>query len=136
MATRVKKRLTKPQDQPQIHPTAIVHPHATLDDTVSVGPYSVIHEHVTIGPRTKVGAHCVIEGHTTIGADCEIFTGAVVGSAPQDLKYRGEESRLLLGDRNKIREYVTINSGTADGGGKTVIGSDCFFMAYAHVAHD
>ncbi|MBI3321195.1 MAG: acyl-ACP--UDP-N-acetylglucosamine O-acyltransferase [Candidatus Omnitrophica bacterium] len=119
-----------------IHPTAIVHPKAQLAGGVSVGPYSVIEQHVVIGPRTRVGAHCVIEGHTTIGAECEIFTGAVIGSIPQDLKYRGEASALLIGDRNKIREYVTLNPGTAGGGGKTVIGSDCFFMAYAHVAHD
>jgi len=119
-----------------IHPTAIVHPKARLSEGVAVGPYSIIQERVTIGPRTRIGAHCLIEGRTTIGADCEIFTGAVVGSIPQDLKYQGEESVLRIGDRNKIREYVTINPGTAGGGGKTVIGSDCFLMAYAHVAHD
>ena len=119
-----------------IHPTAIVHPKATLGAGVSVGPYTILTEHVTIGPRTTIGAHCVIEGRTSIGAACEIFTGAVVGSIPQDLKYRGEESLLLIGDRNKIREYVTINPGTAGGGGKTVIGSGCLLMAYAHVAHD
>lgn len=119
-----------------IHPTAILHPKAQLGDGVAVGPYTVIDEHVTIGPRTKIGAHCVVEGHTTIGADCEFFTGAVIGSIPQDLKYRGERSELIIGDRNKIREYVTINPGTEGGGGKTVIGSDGLFMAYAHVAHD
>jgi len=120
----------------QVHPTAIVHPKAQLAEGVSVGPYAVIEEHVSIGPGTRVGAHCVIEGQTAIGADCQLFTGAVVGSIPQDLKYRGEASRLLIGDRNKIREYVTINPGTEGGGGKTAIGSDCLFMAYAHVAHD
>ena len=120
----------------RIHPTAIVHPKATLEPGVVVGPSSVIDAQVTIGPRTRIGAHCVIEGRTSLGADCEIFTGAVIGSIPQDLKYRGEESVLILGDRNKVREYVTINPGTAGGGGKTVIGSDCLFMAYAHVAHD
>lgn len=119
-----------------IHPTAIVHPKARLSEGVAVGPYAIIQEHVTIGPRTTIGAHCLIEGRTTIGADCDIFTGAVIGSIPQDLKYRGEESVLRIGDRNKIREYVTINPGTAGGGGKTVIGSDCLLMAYAHVAHD
>ncbi len=120
----------------QVHRTAIVHPKATLADGVSIGPYSVIEEHVVIGPGTRIGAHCVIEGRTTIGAECEVFTGAVIGSIPQDLKYEGEESVLLVGDRNKIREYVTVNLGTAAGGGKTVIGSDCLLMAYAHVAHD
>ena len=120
----------------QVHPTAIVHPHARLDAGVSVGPYAVIEEQVTIGPGTRIGAHCVIEGRTTIGAECEIFTGAVIGSIPQDLKYRGEESALVIGDRNKIREYVTINPGTEGGGGTTSIGSDCLLMAYSHVAHD
>jgi UDP-N-acetylglucosamine acyltransferase len=96
----------------------------------------VIAEHVTIGPRTIIGSHCVLEGHTTIGSDCQIFTGAVIGSIPQDLKYQGETGLLSIGDRNKIREYVTINHGTAGGGGKTTIGSDCLLMAYAHVAHD
>ncbi|MBI2104019.1 MAG: acyl-ACP--UDP-N-acetylglucosamine O-acyltransferase [Candidatus Omnitrophica bacterium] len=121
---------------PAIHPTAIVHPEAKLGDGVSVGPYTVVGAQVAIGPRTILGAHCVVEGRTTIGADCELFTGAVIGSIPQDLKYQGEASLLLIGDRNKIREYVTINVGTAGGGGKTVIGSDCLLMAYAHVAHD
>ncbi len=119
-----------------VHPTAIVHPKAKLGPGVSIGPYSIVEEHVTIGPGTRVGAHAVLEGHTTIGAECEIFTGAVIGSIPQDLKYQGEESVLILGDRNKIREYVTINPGTDGGGGRTVIGSDCLLMAYSHVAHD
>ncbi|MBI4341543.1 MAG: acyl-ACP--UDP-N-acetylglucosamine O-acyltransferase [Candidatus Omnitrophica bacterium] len=122
--------------RPTIHPTAIVHPNAALAEGVVVGPYAVIQEHVRIGPRTIIGTHCVVEGRTTIGADCELFTGAVVGSIPQDLKYRGEESLLIIGDRNKIREYVTINPGTEGGGGRTVIGSDGLFMAYSHVAHD
>ena len=119
-----------------VHPTAIVHPKAVLGPGVCVGPYTVIQEHVTIGARTTIGAHGVIEGRTTIGEECQIFTGAVIGSIPQDLKYKGEESRLLIGDRNTIREYVTINPGTEGGGGKTVIGSDCLLMAYSHVAHD
>lgn len=119
-----------------VHPSAIVHPKAQLGKGVSVGPYTIVDQHVAIGSGTRIGAHCVIEGHTTIGEDCQIFTGAVVGSIPQDLKYRGEENFLVIGDRNKIREYVTINPGTQGGGGKTVIGSDCLLMAYAHVAHD
>lgn len=127
---------TATPERPTVHPTAIVHPKATLGEGVSVGPYAVIEEHVTVGPRTIIGAHCVLEGRTTIGADCQLFTGAVIGSIPQDLKYEGEDSLLLIGDRNKIREYVTINPGTAGGGGKTIIGSDCLLMAYAHVAHD
>lgn len=119
-----------------IHPTAIVHPKARLADAVAVGPYAVIGEHVTIGAGTQVGSHCVVDGRTTLGESCRLFTGAVVGSIPQDLKYRGEETVLVIGDRNVIREYATINPGTEGGGGKTTIGSDCFFMAYAHVAHD
>ena len=120
----------------RIHPTAIVHPKAKLGAGVSVGPYSIIGGHVTIGDGTVIGAHCVIDGRTTLGRDNQIFTGAVIGSIPQDLKYRGEDTVLLIGDRNRIREYVTINPGTEGGGGKTVIGSDGLFMAYAHVAHD
>lgn len=118
------------------HPTAIIDPKAVLSNGVEVGPYAVIGPEVRIGPRTQVGAHCVLEGRTTLGADCRIFSGAVIGSIPQDLKYSGERSELIIGDRNRFREYVTINHGTKGGGGKTVIGSDCLFMAYAHVAHD
>ena len=119
-----------------VHPTAIVHPNAALGPGVVVGPFSVIGERVTVGAKTRIGAHCVLEGRTTIGENCELFTGAVIGSPPQDLKYQGEESELIIGDRNRFREYVTVNPGTASGGGKTVIGSDCLLMAYAHVAHD
>lgn len=137
MATRTRTtRTVRTRTTADVHPTAIVHPKATLGPGVRIGPYAVIGEQVAIGSGTCVGAHCVLEGDTTIGADCEIFTGAVIGSIPQDLKYRGEKSILILGDRNKIREYVTINPGTEGGGGKTVIGSDCLLMAYAHVAHD
>jgi UDP-N-acetylglucosamine acyltransferase len=120
----------------RVHPTAIVHPKATLGAGVSIGPYSVIGEHVRIGDGTAIGAHCVIDGRTTLGSDNQVFTGAVIGSIPQDLKYHGEETILVIGDRNKVREYVTINPGTEGGGGKTAIGSDCLLMAYAHVAHD
>ncbi len=119
-----------------IHPTALVDPKAALGHGVTVGPCSVIGPNVRIGNGTTVGAHCVLEGYTTIGASCQIFTGAVIGSIPQDLKYAGEKSVLIIGDRNRIREYVTINPGTKGGGGKTVIGSDCLLMAYSHVAHD
>ena len=133
--TRKPKKDT-PRPAGRVHSTAIVHPRATLGAGVSIGPDSVIGEHVTIGAGTVIGAHCVIDGRTTLGSDNQIFTGAVIGSIPQDLKYRGEETILLLGDRNKVREYVTINPGTEGGGGKTIIGSDCLLMAYAHVAHD
>lgn len=133
---RTEKRTAAEAGPVTVHPTAIVHPKARLGAGVTVGPYSIIREHVTLGAGTRVGAHCVVEGRTTIGEDCELFTGAVIGSIPQDLKYQGEESVLLIGDRNRFREYVTINPGTEGGGGKTVIGSDCLFMAYSHVAHD
>ena len=136
MPASVRKPPKRSTAAPAVHPTAIVHPKAKLSAGVSVGPYSVIGEHVTIGPRTVVGVHCVIEGRTTIGAECQLFTGAVIGSIPQDLKYQGEETELVIGDRNKFREYVTVNPGTVGGGGKTVIGSDCLLMAYSHVAHD
>ena len=121
---------------PGIHPTAVVDPKAILGEGCEVGPFAVIGPDVRLGSKTRIGAHCVIEGRTTIGSDCQIFTGAVVGSIPQDLKYEGEPTELLIGDRNRLREYVTINPGTKGGGGKTVIGSDCLLMAYVHIAHD
>ena len=119
-----------------VHPTALVNPHAQLAAGVEVGPFTIIGPHVVIGRDTKIGASCVIDGRTTIGAECQIFTGAIVGSIPQDLKYQGEPSQLIIGDRNRIREYVTINPGTSGGGSKTIIGDDNLLMAYAHVAHD
>ena len=119
-----------------IHPTAIIASGAELASGVSVGPYAVIGEHVSIGSGTSVGAHAVIEGRTEIGRDNQIFQFASLGAAPQDLKFRGEETRLIIGDRNKIREFTTLHLGTADGSGETVVGNDCLLMAYSHVAHD
>lgn len=119
-----------------IHPTAIIEPGAKLDPTVKVGPYAVIGEHVTIGAGTTVGPHTVIEGQTEIGMENQIFQFASIGAIPQDLKFHGEKSSLKIGDRNKIREFVTIHLGTEDGGGVTTVGSDNLFMAYSHVAHD
>lgn len=119
----------------KIHPTAIVHPDAELGEGVEIGPYSIIEGTVEIGDRTCVGARVMIEGHTVIGEECEIFTGAVIGSVTQDKKYDGGTSFLRIGNRNKIREYVTINPGTKEGT-ETTIGEDNLFMAYAHVAHD
>ena len=118
-----------------IHPTAIVDPDAELGDGVEVGPFSLIAGTVKIGDRTRVGARVTIEGNTTLGEDNEIFTGAVIGSLTQDKKYDGGLSFLRIGDRNKIREYVTINPGTKDGT-ETGIGDDNLLMAYSHVAHD
>lgn len=119
-----------------IHPTAIIAPGAQLDASVTVGPYTVIGEHVRIGSGTVIGPHVVIEGRTEIGCDNQIFQFASVGAIPQDLKFRGEKSRLVIGDRNRIREFVTIHLGTEDGGGVTRVGNDALFMAYSHVAHD
>ncbi len=119
-----------------IHQTAIIAPGAKLDSSVTVGPYTVIGEHVTIGAGTTVGPHAVIEGHTEIGRDNQIFQFASIGAVPQDLKFAGEVSYLKIGDRNKIREFVTIHLGTEDGCGVTTIGNDNLLMAYSHVAHD
>ncbi|MFP2910893.1 acyl-ACP--UDP-N-acetylglucosamine O-acyltransferase [Pyxidicoccus sp. 3LFB2] len=120
----------------QVHPTAVVHPDARLHETVEVGPYSVIGPQVTLGEGTKVGPHVVIEGRTTLGARNRIFQFASVGADPQDLKYAGEDTELVLGDDNTIREFVTLHKGTAGGGGSTRIGSGNLFMANCHVAHD
>jgi UDP-N-acetylglucosamine acyltransferase len=119
-----------------IHPTAVIAPDAVLADGVEVGPYSVIGPGVEIGRGTRVGPHVVIEGPTRIGAGNRIFQFASVGADPQDKKYRGETSRLEIGDRNVIRECVTLHRGTAQDKSVTRIGDDNLFMAYAHVAHD
>jgi UDP-N-acetylglucosamine acyltransferase len=118
-----------------IHPTAIVSKKAELGTDVNVGPFTLIGDHVVIGKATEIGSHCVIEGDTTVGESCEIFTGAVIGSRPQDLKYKGEKVFLEIGNENIIREYCTINPGTNEGG-KTVIGHNNLLMAYSHIAHD
>jgi len=121
---------------PLIHPSAIVDPKAQLDATVEVGAYSVIGPDVTIGARCKIGPHVVLEGHTTLGSDNTIFQFASIGAAPQDKKYAGEATHLEIGDQNTIREFVTINRGTAQDGGVTRIGHDNWIMAYVHIAHD
>jgi UDP-N-acetylglucosamine acyltransferase len=118
------------------HPTAVVHPEAQLHDSVEVGPYAVIGPHVKIGEGTRVGPHAVIEGRTTLGKRNRIFQMASVGAVPQDLKYAGEDTQLVLGDDNTVREFTTLHIGTAGGGGVTRIGNKNLFMAYSHVAHD
>lgn len=118
-----------------IHPTAIIARGAKLDKDVEVGPYSLIGDKVKIGAGSRVGSFCVIENDTTIGPGCKIFTGACIGSIPQDLKYAGAPSRLVVGADNIIREYVTVNLGTAEGSA-TVVGSNNLIMAYSHIAHD
>jgi len=119
-----------------IHPTAIVHPGAKLAPGVEIGPYAVIGEHVSIGSGTKVGAHTVIEGWTEIGENNTIFHMASVGAIPQDLKYRGEETYLRIGNGNTIREFASLHLGTVTGDGETTVGDGNLFMAYSHVAHD
>lgn len=121
---------------PLIHPTAVIDPAAVLGDGVQVGPYSVIGAEVSIGDRTRIGPHCVIEGPTRIGCDNVIHGQAAVGGEPQDKKYRGERVALEIGDGNQIREFVTINRGTGDGGGITRIGHRNWILAYSHIAHD
>ncbi len=118
-----------------IHPTAIIDPTAELASGVTVGPYSIVGPGVTVGAGTQIGPHALIERDTVLGADCRIHKGAVLGTDPQDLKYAGEPTRLMVGDRTVIREYATLNRGTT-ALGYTEVGSDCLFMAYSHVAHD
>ena len=120
----------------RIHPTAVIDAAAELDATVTVGPYAVIGAGVRIGADTAVMAHAVIEGPTTIGRGNRLHPFCSIGGAPQDKKYAGEPTRLEIGDRNTIRECVTINRGTVQDGGLTRIGSDNWIMAYVHIAHD
>jgi UDP-N-acetylglucosamine acyltransferase len=120
----------------KIHETALVDPSADLDADVEVGAYSVIGPGVKIGKGTRVRSHAVIEGNTSIGEGNLIFQFATVGSAPQDLKYRGEDSRLVIGDHNTIREFVSLNPGTTGGGMVTRLGSYNLLMMYCHIAHD
>ncbi len=119
-----------------IHPSAVIAPGAELDHGVRVGPYAVIGQQVHIGRDSSIGPHSVIEGHTTIGCENQIFQFASVGAIPQDKKYQGEDSRLTIGDRNTIREFATLNTGTTGGGLVTRIGNDNLFMVYSHVGHD
>lgn len=119
-----------------IHPTAIIDPRARIDTSVEIGPYAIVGADVSIGAGSRVGAHCVIEGPTEIGCNNQIHAHAAVGGAPQDKKYAGEPTRLKIGDGNTIREFVTINRGTVQGGGVTQIGDDNWIMAYVHIAHD
>lgn len=119
-----------------IHPTAIVSPGAQLGDDVSVGAYAIIGEHVEIGDGTSIGPHATIFGHTRIGRDNRIYQFCSIGEAPQDKKYAGEPTRLEIGDRNTIREFCTLNTGTVQDAGVTRVGNDNWIMAYVHIAHD
>lgn len=119
-----------------IHQFAVVHKNARIGENVTIGPFAVIGEHVVIGDGCEIGPHVMIDGDTEIGERCKFYTGAVIGSPPQDLKYKGEKTRLVIGNDNIFREYVTVNIGTVQGGGQTTLGKHCLMMAYSHVAHD
>lgn len=118
-----------------IHPQALVDSKSELEDGVTVGPYAIIGPNVKIGRFSEVGSFCNITGYTRIGEKCKIFSHSVIGSYPQDLKYNGEKSYIVIGNNNTIREFVTINPGTEEGS-ETVIGSDNLIMAYSHIAHN
>ena len=122
--------------QENTHATSIVDPKAHLSEFTSVGPYSIIESNVNIGSNCQIDSHVLIGWGTTIGDDCNIHKGAVVGTIPQDLKFKGEDSELIVGDRTVIREYATLNRGTLPGEAKTIVGEDCLLMAYSHIAHD
>jgi UDP-N-acetylglucosamine acyltransferase len=122
--------------QTKIHPTAVIAPGAEIGIDVEIGPYSLVGPRVRIGDRTRIGPQVVIDGVTEIGQDNIIVGQAGLGGPPQDLSYKGEATQLVIGDRNTIREFVTINRGTVKGGGVTRVGNDCLLMACSHVAHD
>ena len=119
-----------------IHPTAIVAEGARIPESCKVGPYCTVGANVVLGERCELVSHVVLDGHLTMGADNRVFSFACLGIAPQDLKYKGEPTQLVIGDKNDIREYVTISRGTAGGGGVTRVGSGCLIMAYTHIGHD
>ncbi len=119
-----------------IHPTAIVSPKARIGQNVRIGPYCVVGDHVDLGDDVTLVSHVSIDGHTSVGTGSKIYPFASIGHPPQDLKYHGEESRLIIGKNNTIREHVTMNPGTEGGGMETVIGDNGLFMMSSHVAHD
>jgi UDP-N-acetylglucosamine acyltransferase len=119
-----------------IHPTAIVAQGTVIPESCSIGPYCTIGPNVILGERCELVSHVVLDGHLTLGTDNRIFSFACLGVSPQDLKYKGEPTQLVIGDKNDIREYVTISRGTAGGGGITRVGSGCLIMAYSHIGHD
>lgn len=119
-----------------IHPTAVVAASAELGKDISIGAFTVIGEKVVIGDNCHIGSHVTIEGNTTLEAECEVYPYAAIGGAPQDLSYSGEETKVIIGEKTRVREYVTVHRGTKKGGGLTNIGKGSFLMAYCHVAHD
>ena len=118
-----------------IHPTAIIDPKAELGQKVTIGPHAIIEADTIIGDNTKIGSNCLVAQYTELKSGVTLFHGAVVGTIPQDLKYAGEKTTLIIGENTTIREYAMLNRGTAESG-TTVIGKNCFLMAYTHVAHD
>jgi UDP-N-acetylglucosamine acyltransferase len=130
-----KTALLSNPDQMDIHPTAIVHRDAKLADDVSVGPFSIVNEGAQIGAGTKIASHALIDSRTLIGENCSIHHGAVLGTLPQDLKFKGEKTHLVVGEGTTVREYATLNRGT-EYRNMTVVGKNCYIMAYAHAAHD
>lgn len=119
-----------------IHASSVIDPKAKIGTGVHIGPFCVVGPHVSLGDNSKLVSHVVLDGHTTIGSDTRVFPFTTLGTIPQDLKFGGEESTLTIGNRNTIRENVTMNPGTSGGGMKTVVGDDCLFMVGSHVAHD
>lgn len=119
-----------------IHPTAIIDPSAQIGKNVTIGPYSIVNSDVVIGAGTTIGPYTTIDKYVTIGENCQIFQYASIGAAPQDLKFHGEKTQLVIGSRTIIREFVTINRGTEVGGGITEVGEENYLMAYTHIAHD
>lgn len=120
----------------RIHPTAVIDPAAEIDPSVEIGPYAVVGPHVRLGEGVELRSHALVSGHTEIGRETVIYSFASVGEAPQDRKYRGEPTRLVIGGRNIIREYVTLHPGTAGGGGLTSVGDENLLMIGVHIAHD
>ncbi len=120
----------------QVHPSAVVSPNAQIGSGCVVGPYVIISDDVVLGKNVRIDSHCVIEGRVRIGDETHVYPFVSIGLPPQDLKFAGEETETIIGQRTRIREFVTIHRGTAGGGGITKIGDDCFLMAQAHVAHD
>jgi UDP-N-acetylglucosamine acyltransferase len=119
-----------------IHETAIISPEATIADGVEIGPYSIIGPKVRIGAGSSIGPHVVIKGRTTIGENNRFFQFCSIGEQPQDKKYAGEDTELIIGDNNMVREFCTFNTGTEQGGGVTRVGNNNWIMAYVHIAHD
>jgi UDP-N-acetylglucosamine acyltransferase len=119
-----------------IHPSSVIEDGAQIDPSAVIGPFCLVGSDVTIGPDVELKSHVVVKGRTVIGEGTVVFSFAVIGEIPQDLKFKGEQSGLVIGKRNRIREHVTMNAGTEGGGGMTKIGDDCLFMAGCHIAHD